>query len=55
MDTVLTRYSQAVRTRRARTRQDRVARAYQEAIRPASQDRYLLAFHLTPTRPFSGG
>ena len=48
MDTVVSRYSRAVRARRARTRQGRITRAHQEAIRPASEDRYLLAFHITP-------
>ncbi len=50
MDTVINRYSRAMRTRRARTRQDRITRAHQQAIRPASEDRYLLAFNITPMR-----
>jgi hypothetical protein len=50
MDTVISRYSQAVRSRRARTRQDRIARAHRAAIRPASEDPYLLAFGVTPFR-----
>ena len=46
----ISRYSQAVRTRRARSRQDRLARAHQEAVRPASEDRYVVALMITPSR-----
>jgi hypothetical protein len=50
VDTVISRHSRAARTRRARTRQERITRAHQEATRPASEDRYLLVFHITPIR-----
>jgi hypothetical protein len=45
---IVTRYSQALRTRRARTHQDRLSRAHQQAIRPASEDRYVMAFNVRP-------
>ena len=47
---IVTRYSQGVRTRRARNRQDRLGRAHQQAIRPASEDPYIVALMITPSR-----
>ena len=50
MDTTISRYRQSMRTRRTRSRQARVTRAYQQAIRPASEDRYVVALNVSPIR-----
>ena len=46
----ISRYGQAVRARRTRSHQDRLARAHLEAVRPASEDRYVVALTIAPSR-----
>ena len=50
MDTTISRYRQSMRTRRTRSRQARVARAYQQAVSPAAEDRYAVALNVSPAR-----
>ncbi len=50
MDIILSSYRQSVRTRRTRSRQARVTRAYEQAVRPATEDRYVVAYNLSPMR-----
>lgn len=50
MDINLSSYRQSARTRRTRSRQARVTRAYEQAVRPATEDRYVLAFNVSPMR-----
>lgn len=50
MDINLSSYRQSARMRRTRSRQARVIRAYEQAVRPATEDRYVLAFNVSPMR-----
>ena len=50
MDITLSSYRQSLRTRRTRSREARVTRAYEQAVRPATEDPYVIAFKLSPMR-----